>query len=143
MVEPSFKKHGFINIRLLQDWKAIVGDDMAKICWPTKIAFNPGQKQGGVLHLSINNPAFSLAVSTQQNRIIDKISTYFGYKAVSRLRIAVASASHKEHEVTSQSFSPTTLQTVDEDNKGVIPQRLQDIQDEEIKELLCSIYLSL
>ncbi len=89
MVENSFKKHGFINIRLLQDWPQIVGHEIAQICKPHQILKN--HNQGGTLHLHTSNPAYSLIILTQKDRIIDNISTYFGYKAVSKIRILVKS----------------------------------------------------
>jgi hypothetical protein len=144
MVEAAFKKHGFINLRLLQDWPEIVGKQLAQICRPMKINFNPGQSQAGVLHLQITNPAFSLAVTSQQTRIIDKISTYFGYKAVSKVRISIKTQTKANRPSNSSLKNDTpTVARGQASMNALLPTNLSNFKDPELKEVLASIYRTL
>ena len=40
ILEKKLKKANFIEISIIKNWKEIVGDDIAKHCWPIKIIFN-------------------------------------------------------------------------------------------------------
>ncbi len=89
LTKSTFKKYGFINVKILNQWDIIVGEALAKVCLPEKITFEPGQTRSGILHITVTNPAFSLEIQSYEGRIIERIATFFGYKAVSKIRIAV------------------------------------------------------
>ena len=40
ILEKKLKKANFIEISIIKNWKEIVGDDIAKHCWPIKITFS-------------------------------------------------------------------------------------------------------
>ncbi len=80
-------KKGFIEIDIIANWDKIVGTELAQYSFPQKIDFKKGEKNNGILHLSVPSGAFALEIQHREKHIIDKINTYFGYNAVSSLRI--------------------------------------------------------
>lgn len=81
--KEALKKRGFSEFRLLSEWPQIVGEDLAKVSTPQKISFEMNKKTDGVLHVDV------LAVSALEFQhlqpvIMERIATYFGYRAISR-----------------------------------------------------------
>lgn len=93
--KPLFEKKGFIDAKIIANWKIIAGNEICKLCSPVKVTFNPNQKRNGTLYVSIKSPAFSLEVQSSQPRIIDKINTYFGYTAISSIKILIKNKREK------------------------------------------------
>lgn len=82
----ALKKRGFFEYRLIQDWPQIVGSHLSRVSSPQKIAFEMNKKTDGVLHvevLSASAPEFQHF----QPMILERIATYFGYKAIGRIVI--------------------------------------------------------
>jgi hypothetical protein len=135
LTKSTFKKYGFINSKILNQWDVIVGESLAKICWPEKITFEPGQTRAGILHINVSNPAFSLEIQSYEARIVERIATFFGYKAVSRVRISVKP---KKASEIKQSKQP--VETLAPKIKTELPKELEHVRDEELKAALASLY---
>ncbi len=80
-------KKGFVEIDILTGWSRIIGKELAQYSFPQKISFPRGEKTNGILHLCTTSGAFALEISHREKIIIDKINTYFGYNAVSGIKI--------------------------------------------------------
>ncbi len=85
-------KKGFVEIDILTEWPQIVGEELASFVFPQSIDFRSGQKTGGVLKVVVPGGAFALELQHREKNIIQKINTYFGYAAVTALRIVQNSA---------------------------------------------------
>lgn len=80
-------KKGFVETDILTNWPDIIGEDLANFTSPVKIDFKPQQRLNGTLHLEVPSGAFALEVQHKEKIILQKINTYFGYNAVSGIRI--------------------------------------------------------
>ena len=80
-------KKGFVGTDILFNWEEIVGKDIARFCIPDKIDFKKDQRDNGTLHIITTNGAFATEIKYKESLIIEKINTYFGYRAVSGLKI--------------------------------------------------------
>ena len=80
-------KKGFVEIDILTNWDKIVGAELAQYSFPQRIDFKRGEKNNGTLCLSVPSGAFALELKHRERFILDKINTYFGYNAVSNLKI--------------------------------------------------------
>ena len=100
LTRTAFEKFGFSTAALLTDWAQIVGPQLAqttapdRIRWPKTVEQDmaggrTGQRSGATLHLSVD-PARALDVQYKTGLIIDRINSYFGYRAVADLRIVQA-----------------------------------------------------
>ena len=76
----AYRKHGFAESRLLTDWAAVVGDRMAQVCLPEKLA------RDGALTVRVS-PAFALELQHLEPKILERIAGYFGHRAVTRLKL--------------------------------------------------------
>lgn len=86
-VKKMLGKKGFVEVDILTNWDNIVGQDLAEYSLPERIDFKTNQKQNGVLHLSVLSGAHALELKHKERIILDKINAYFGYGAVSGLKI--------------------------------------------------------
>ena len=59
LAAPAFKKRGFGQARVLTDWPAIVGHDIAAYCSPQRVSGDRFGKHGNSLHVAVL-PAFAL-----------------------------------------------------------------------------------
>lgn len=98
ITRKAFEKHGFAAASLITDWAQIVGARLAgdtrplKLKWPRPpeqpATGEPGAKgrPGATLVLQVD-PAVALDVQYQSAQITERINAYFGYRAVTELRI--------------------------------------------------------
>ncbi|MCH9808803.1 MAG: DciA family protein [Alphaproteobacteria bacterium] len=98
LAQKAFEKYGFSTVALLTDWPAIIGPDLAKctkpekLKWPRKVAIRDDVeigcegRPGATLILRVE-PARALDVQYSTTQIVDRINSYFGYRAVADLRL--------------------------------------------------------
>lgn len=100
LTRTAFEKFGFSTAALLTDWAQIVGPQLAQTTAPDRIKWpktvdqdmaggRTGPRSGATLHISVE-PARALDVQYKTQLIIDRINSYFGYRAVADLRIVQA-----------------------------------------------------
>lgn len=90
LLKPIYKKHGFAEHRILTQWEDIVGKELASGCIPQKLSFRNKSQEHGTLHILVNSGR-ALELQHMQPRILDKIATYFGYPAVSKITLTQTS----------------------------------------------------
>ena len=74
-----------IEVKLFLNWKDIVGNDIANMARPSRVVFVDGKS--GVLYLSVKNSGHAMFLQYAITGIIDRISVYFGFKAISSIKI--------------------------------------------------------
>lgn len=87
LTRPVFKAKGLAHTRLLTEWSQIVGPELAASSIPEKLSFPTGKTNDGILTISVQN-GFAPQMQHMQPIILERLSTYFGYKAVSRIHIS-------------------------------------------------------
>ena len=86
ILKTKLKKANFVEISVIKNWKEIVGDDIAKNCWPIKIFFSDGNNSNGKIAIKVKR-GWSLEIEYKNQEIIEKLNQYFGYKAISKISI--------------------------------------------------------
>ena len=125
LLDPVARARGFATTTLLSEWPAIVGAELAQFTAPDRVVW-PRRQQGGdeapargwreggaVLVLRVEGPR-AIEVQHRAGKILERVNTYFGYRAVTEMRILQApvgraeppSATRSEPEVTG--ILPTT-----------------------------------
>lgn len=102
VTSKAFQKYGFSAARLITDWPAIVGKDLAqctmpeRLKWPRALvhtededASPPSGRRGATLVLRVDG-ARALNVQYGARQIIERINAYLGYSAIAELRIVQA-----------------------------------------------------
>ena len=77
---------------LIAEWPSIVGPRMADRTSPFRIVFPHGQRENAVLHLRVAT-AVALDIQHLEPQIVERINTFFGYKAVAKLKLIHATMS--------------------------------------------------
>jgi hypothetical protein len=104
LTQTAFEKFGFSIVALLTDWPTIVGPKLAqytvpdRIKWPRGVEHHDGEptngpRRGATLCILVE-PARALDVQYQGALIIDRINSYFGYRAIAELRLQQESVAH-------------------------------------------------
>ena len=83
LLAPFKKRKGFLYGRLVLEWEAIVGKDIAAICLPYKMTFYT--KKPGPLILQTKS-ATTLYLSSQEDDIIAKIHEYFQQEFIEKIQ---------------------------------------------------------
>lgn len=98
LAQKAFEKYGFSTIALLTDWPAIVGKELAqftkpeRLKWPRSVPIRGDVESGcegrpgATLSLHVA-PARALEVQYGAAQIVERINSYFGYRAVAELRL--------------------------------------------------------
>ncbi len=117
LTRKAFEKYGFSASTLLTDWAAIVGNDLAgytrpeRLKWPRAgmthepIEAGGRGRPGAVLQLRVD-PARALDVQYATAEIIERINSYFGYRAITDLRILQAPVEIKQPTAPIQKLTP-------------------------------------
>jgi hypothetical protein len=101
LAKKAFEKYGFSTASLITDWDRIVGPQIAaytepqRLKWPhlpggaVPAAEEGSARPGATLVLKVD-PARALDAEYAGRQIVDRVNTYFGYRAVAQLRLVQA-----------------------------------------------------
>lgn len=129
---------GMTEIEILAQWKNIVGAELSQTTLPMKIDFKRGERTDGVLHLMCQTGADALEIQHKSQMIIEKVNTFFGYKAVAQIKtMQNASLSLNENPIKNEDNPNKNLVSAQEEN--YIKQIVKDVQNEGLKSRLESL----
>jgi hypothetical protein len=80
ITREAFRDRGFYQASILTRWPDRVGRDLAAKSCPEKIS------KGGVLTLRVEG-AFALEFQHMEPRLLERIATHFGHKAITRISL--------------------------------------------------------
>ena len=86
IAKEAFKKFGFTEPHILNYWPEIVGAKLAKFAEPVKVSRVRGNDEAAVLTIRVFGPA-ALELQHREPQILQRINSYYGYRAVGRLRM--------------------------------------------------------
>ena len=86
MIRPALTKRGFSEPRLLVEWDAVVGAQIAGLCRPVKLGYASKQGMGGTLTIGALG-AMALEVQHLTPQIEERVNAHYGYRAISRIRL--------------------------------------------------------
>ncbi len=128
LTRPVFKTQGLAGTRIITDWAKIVGPAMAARCIPQKLSFPQQKTVGGTLTIAVES-GFATELQHLQPMILDRLATYFGYKAVSRIVIS--------HTLPKPAAEPKPAKPVSKLPEGCAAYA-DSVEDEELKKALQS-----
>lgn len=132
-VKKLLGKKGLIEMELIADWKNIVGEETAVYTVPQKIDFKKDSRNNGILHIAVPNGAFALEAGQQKSVILDKINTYFGYQAVSDMRIVINDLFFKSLSEVVKYDDKQQKSLVSQTQKNYIDQLTEGVNNPELK----------
>ena len=86
VMKPVFRHRSFTEASIILDWHKIMNKELAQCCYPERLIFPRGKKDGGTLVISVDSGS-SLMIQHSKNLLINWINSYFGYKAVNQIKL--------------------------------------------------------
>ena len=140
-LDPSARARGFATTALLSEWPAIVGTELAEFTMPDRVVWprrrdeaeeragKQGRRaEGAILVLRVEGPR-AIEVQHRSGQILERVNTYFGYRAVAEMRILQAPVARKP------SRAPARPAPADDD---ALPASAS-IQDERLRKALARL----
>ena len=147
LARKAFEKFGFAAAAVLTDWREIVGPEIAACTAPERLRWPkpadggagdaPAPRSGATLILRVE-PARALDVQYKTAQIVERINAYFGYRAVTEIRLmqaplAIARANGAAPNRTS-SGAKTVLKSTFDQSKATA--RMAGIEDGDLRRAL-------
>jgi hypothetical protein len=133
LTKASFARYGFAYGELLARWPEIVGEGLSGMCEPERIRWPRGagdaaQRQGGTLIIRAA-AGCGLDLQHQVHRIIEKANQFYGYGAVTSVKIV------QSHEMNPK-YLKNKENGLSSDAAIKLRARLQTIADEKLRDAL-------
>ena len=138
-------KYGKIEFLILSKWPQIVGSFFSEHSEPDKISrltedFDEYDQPIFKNFLNVRvSPAAAVEFQHYKDTIIEKINSFFGYKAIADLRLQQNFIPKKknEHSLKSKSFEATDIE------KELVKKEMQNIKDKELEKSIVKLGLSI
>lgn len=132
VAKDAFRKRGFAESRMLMEWPNIVGKELSRITAPHSVDFPRGEQAGGTLTLHVES-AHALEIQHREPEIVERIATYFGYRAVTRIKLVQVS------RLSDPRPRPVAIAPLSESSRQSLETLLRGVEDAELKCALQSL----
>lgn len=85
-VDQIVGRSGFAEADVLLRWEEIAGDTLAKSCQPVKVHYGANRNLGATLIVQADSGR-APEVSHLAPRIVERVNRFYGYRAISRLKV--------------------------------------------------------
>jgi hypothetical protein len=129
-----FKKRGFVETRLISQWDRIIGKELSGRCFPIKISTHTKHnKTSYTLVVEITDSAAAVELTYLEPIILEKIATYFGFKAIKSIKAI--------HRPSEQEEEPVEIveETISKEGQEQLDSLLCDVDDEELRNSLSAL----
>ena len=86
LIAPVLGKKGFIQADILARWTDILGAELATGVQPASLSFSKSA-DGALLRVNAYSGAYAMEFNARKQQIIEKLNTYFGYRAIADIRV--------------------------------------------------------
>ncbi len=128
LVRPVFKAQGLAASKLIAEWEQLVGKELAAHTMPLKLSFAKDKNADGTLTIACSG-AHALTLQHMQPVLIERIASYFGYRAVARIQI-------EQRPMTAPAPAKKTPQRA---AKVVDSSGIANVEDEELRTALSGL----
>jgi len=125
-----FGRRGLADGAIVRDWQTIAGAALAAHSQPERIIYPTRKRSGGILHLRVDSGSFATEIQHQAPLLVERINTYFGFKAVRGLKLIQAPIERRP-----EPKQPPT-KPLDGTQEGVLRDRLENVADADLKAAL-------
>lgn len=128
---PLCAKNGFHEMRILTQWPLIVGSNLAARCTPVKLTTGQNNKEGTLTIRAMG--AAATEIHYAQPQILERLATYLGHHAITRLSIIQAPL------LTEKNPEPVKEPVLDESSSSQLQDLLDNTTDMEMREALVKL----
>ena len=129
IVNKNIKEKNFIELSLIKKWREIIGNDIAKFCWPIKIVFSEIKNSNGIIFLKTMRGK-SMEIEFKNEEIIEKLNQYFGYKTISKISVVQdfdIKDNYKKNKIIKKRNENTQSKVINKVKKGDIKTALKKL----------------
>jgi hypothetical protein len=84
LLSPALRRQGFAQQEIVTRWSDVVGAMLAARSMPERLKFPQGERVDGTLFIRVES-SFALEFQHLTPQILDRVNTFYGYRAVSKL----------------------------------------------------------
>ena len=133
----TMNRRGFSDSRMLENWSAIVGPQLAAMSQPVRLSRRKGGRDGedtagGVLTVKAEG-AIALEIQHLAPQIIDRLNSYYGHAAIARLNIIQGPVT-----ITPSPLNPPPIK---EEDISALADDFEEIETPRLKRALASLAL--
>jgi len=132
--DPIFRKRGFASGEIIRRWADIVGPELDQAAKPVKLVYGKGASLGGTLTIRARGGA-ALIIEHSAPQIIARINQFYGYKAVSKIKVVQA----RLGGLGEDQREPRMPATLDPGTESVLQDRLSKIENQGLKDALARL----
>ena len=125
-------KRGFAQADILSKWANIVGPTLSRASSPERLSYSRDKNRDATLKVRVT-PGFAPEFQQFEPLIIERINSFFGYRAVGRLQLIQAPVKLPAEHTKQPLPPPTSTQ------KQWIEETVNEIQDPELKQNLMDL----
>lgn len=133
-LKTAFKRKTFVECKLMTDWSLIIGKKYASLCYPLKVVFPSQHSSSGILHVVVHNGSAAMQIQYSQPILLERLGSYFGYKAISQLVIHQKSPTKKYDSKRKRMNNVTLSQS--QENEAIQSVKCSEIKDTALREAL-------
>jgi len=133
IMNGAFDAKDFIEADVILKWEDIVGSEISSFSTPVKVKFNPKTDER-VIHIEVPVGGFALELQHREIYLLDKINSYFGYKAIHKLLIS-QNANMRIKKIKTSKKKPI----LEESDKNYLLKLSDGINSDELKEILIKL----
>lgn len=135
LAKRTVGKRGFAEAGLITAWEGIVGPELAFSCWPDRLTFPPGRRDGGSLRIRAAG-GVALELQHMEPQLLERINGHFGYRAVERISIVNAPPAKTHAAATPR---PKDTAPADPRKRAAIETAVATVEDPEIRDALARL----
>ncbi|MEW5424298.1 DUF721 domain-containing protein [Amorphus sp. 3PC139-8] len=131
---PAARKRGFASAAILTNWASIVDEQTAKtalperLIWPRRTKADPDAAGGATLVVATNS-ASALILQHTAPLLIERLNTFFGWRAVERIKIV-------QRPIPVPKPERQALRPLSREEEDQLATRLAGVDDEPLKAAL-------
>lgn len=128
VTKPILGKRGFSEVDILENWHDMVGEELSRGIFPEKLTFDRDKRVQGTLHVKSAGGAFAMLFEHQKARVIERINSFFGYPAVSQIKVTQGNLK------LTRPVKKTVLRTLTPVEEADLWRQVQNITDPELRQ---------
>lgn len=130
--KAALVKRGFAQADILAKWPTIVGPTLSRVSSPERLSYSRNKSHEAALKIRVT-PGFAPEFQQFEPLIIERINSFFGYKAIARLQLIQAPVKPAENKEKKSFPEPSAEQ------KQWLQEALKDVSDPELREKLTAL----
>ena len=133
LAQQLLGQHGFTHIELLSSWETIVGKNLAQYSLPQKLVFPKNERSNGCLTIMVPTGAFAMEIKQNEAKIITQINTFFGYPAVTKIKI-LQNGNSEDFLIKKKPINKVKKTVVTAEEESYITELVKDIERDDLRE---------